>query len=182
MQRRQIHQGLFIIGLALSLTACFNEPDFPNSPEIEFKGIDPPFFIPGGTGIGQAPRDSLIVTIGFKDGDGDLGDNIPLDSATQNRYLRNGGWGNYRIRTFKVVRGQEEEVQLTENNFLVFPRLTREGQKGPIEGTLEFRQIYFYTPFSRKYPIKFRIQIRDRALNVSNEIETDTVSVPLLEQ
>ena len=56
---------LFGIGL-ICFGACLNEPEFDNSPQITFESIS---FQKGSGGV----RDSLKVTINFKDGDGDLG-------------------------------------------------------------------------------------------------------------
>lgn len=60
---------LFVISVVL-FSACFNPPEFNNSPTIEFEGIS----------FGKSPNgnDSLVVSISFKDGDGDLG----LSSST----------------------------------------------------------------------------------------------------
>jgi hypothetical protein len=48
------------------LGSCLNPPEFDNSPQIAFESIS---FQKGTVGV----RDSLKVTISFKDGDGDLG-------------------------------------------------------------------------------------------------------------
>ena len=55
---------LFVISVVI-LSACFNQPEFSNSPTIQYEGIS----------FQKAPNglDSLIVSISFKDGDGDLG-------------------------------------------------------------------------------------------------------------
>ena len=58
---------LLWVGILTVLTgACFNAPEFPIVPEIEYQNIT---FKPKGTGA----FDSLILLISFKDGDGDLG-------------------------------------------------------------------------------------------------------------
>ncbi len=54
----------FLTGLMIS---CFNPPEFPVKPEIEFESL---IFKKVG---GFADPDSLILSIRFKDGDGDLG-------------------------------------------------------------------------------------------------------------
>ena len=56
---------IFAISL-ICFAACLNEPEFDNSPQITFESIS---FQKGSSGV----RDSLKVTINFKDGDGDLG-------------------------------------------------------------------------------------------------------------
>ncbi|MCX6219335.1 hypothetical protein [Spirosoma sp.] len=163
--------------LVATVTACFNEPDYSNVPQIEFKGFSK-YTLEAGTGVGQQRRDSLVITIGFKDGDGDLGNNMPISSAEEDRYMQAGGWGNYQIRTFRLENNQFRELANTEDRFMLFPRLAREGKTGPIEGSLDLWKIYQYGRTSTNYRVKYRIQVRDRALNVSNEIETDTITVP----
>jgi hypothetical protein len=55
---------LFVISVVV-FSACFNPPEFSNSPTIQYEGIS----------FQKAPNglDSLVVSISFKDGDGDLG-------------------------------------------------------------------------------------------------------------
>jgi hypothetical protein len=133
----------YLISLLLSsmTTACYNEPHFSHAPPIEFKGFSK-YALEGGTGVGQQKRDSLIVTIGFKNGDGNLGDQLPLTSQDLDRYKQTGGWGNYKIRAFRLENNQYKEQDTGENTFLLFPQLSREGKTGAIEGSLDFRQIY----------------------------------------
>lgn len=58
---------LFIFFVSLSLLyGCFSPPEFPNEPIINFEDIG---FVRGD----QVTLDSLILTIYFTDGDGDLG-------------------------------------------------------------------------------------------------------------
>ncbi|UFH54238.1 hypothetical protein [Spirosoma sp. KNUC1025] len=166
-----------VFGLSLAASGCFTEPKFSDTPQISFKGISR-YPLEAGTGVGQQKRDSLIITIGFTDGNGDLGNDLPIASDEKERYTQAGGWGNYRIRAFRLENNQYKELATGENTSLYFPRLSREGKKGAIEGDLELEQVYQYGDTYKIYPTKFRIQIRDRALNISNEIETDTISVP----
>lgn len=55
---------LFIISVAL-LSACFDEPEFSDIPQIKFESV---YF-------GRSPKgeDSLVVSFSFKDGDGNMG-------------------------------------------------------------------------------------------------------------
>jgi len=72
----------------LLVSACFNPPEFPLVPEIDFESI----YFREAKHVGE--RDSLVFTISFKDGNGDLG-----LSSTQieppyhdiNYYLANNG-------------------------------------------------------------------------------------------
>lgn len=176
MRRRQIQSFGLVIGLTLALTACFNEPNFSDTPAIRFLSVDP-YNVTTTTGVGAGRRDSVVTNIHFQDGNGDLGEATNDTAYIRSRYGTQ-TWGNYQIRTFQYVNKQFVEIQLPENNKLFFPRLTREGAKGPIEGELQFSQIYFYGTRYKLIPVKYRIKIRDRAFNESNEIETDTLSVP----
>lgn len=60
----KIIKGLAVLFITLSLGSCFDPPEFPIVPQIDFEDV---VFKQG------APTDSLILTLGFKDGDGDLG-------------------------------------------------------------------------------------------------------------
>ncbi len=120
MRRQQIQPYLFVIGIAVALSSCFNEPNYSNVPAIEFKGVFP-YHLAAGTGVGKAKRDSVVITIGFKDGNGDLGNPYPLSKGDSTLYASNGGWGNYEIKAFRLENKEYKEVPLSVNNFLVLP-------------------------------------------------------------
>lgn len=182
MQRQQIQLYLSafgLIGIMLTMAACFNEPNYSNTPEIgpSFVYRYPKAAQPG---VGRGRRDSVVISVDFKDGDGNLGNDIPVPSADSDRYASNGGWGNYRIKTLRLIDNRYVEFAQDQivNTTLFFPDLAKNKPKGPIEGTLDFNQTFQYTTGYRIYPIKFQITIRDRGLQESNMIETDTVWVP----
>ncbi|WP_461051348.1 hypothetical protein [Spirosoma arcticum] len=177
MQRQQIQPYLFALGMSLALSACFTEPNFPDKPEISFIEI-PKYPLEAGRGVGKGKRDSVVISVNFKDGDGNLGNDIPVAKGDSTRYASNGGWGNYRIRTFRLVNGKYEEAPATVENFLLFPDLAKGKPKGPISGPLHYSVTFQYGTSFRIYPTKFRVTIRDRNLNESNEIETDTINLP----
>jgi len=179
MQRQQIQPYLFVLGIALALTSCFNEPNYSNTPEIFAPEVER-YRVAASGGVGGGRRDSIVITIKFKDGDGNLGDDFPLPKADSLRYRVNGGWGNYRITTLRLVDGKYVEVPVKVNETLFFPNLTKGKPSGAIEGDLEFNQLFQYGNSTRLFPTKFRIQVRDRALNESNVIETDTLNLPFL--
>lgn len=176
-----IKQAMLFCGISLLISfitsSCFQEPVYPKIPQIKFKEFSR-YTLQAGSGVGQSKRDSLVINIGFTDGDGDLGSVLPVDSLEVARYRQAGGWGNYKIITLRLKDGQYQPLPTGENTTLFFPRLSQEGKSGPIEGDLELEQIYPYGNRFTIIPTKYRIQIRDRALNVSNEIETDTIHLP----
>lgn len=71
---------LFLI-LAGGVVSCFDPPEYPIQPQIEFESIE---FKEYGSGFDSEP-DSLILKISFQDGDGDLGlDPSELGCVTDN--------------------------------------------------------------------------------------------------
>jgi hypothetical protein len=66
---RLIRNLLVFVFISLGISACFDPPDYPLQPQIEFESI---VFKEYGSGF-DAEADSLILKIRFKDGDGDLG-------------------------------------------------------------------------------------------------------------
>ena len=184
MQRQLIHPVLLLFGITLLLSSCWNEPDFDDTPRIEFLGLSTFKRLPPQGGVGGAERDSVVITLNFTDGDGDLGlfdPKIPptkADSILLNTSYKE--WGNYQIKVLRLVNNKYEELKLPENNVLIFPRLTKPGTKGAITGPLEFRQVFLYSRSAKITPVKFQIKIRDRLLRESNVVETDTVHVPIL--
>jgi hypothetical protein len=207
--------------LTALLVNCGKTPVYPEVPEIEFKNI-----------VRYGNGDSLLITLSFKDGDGDLGlgdehngppyhnfdyvkngsgnfvelndspanppyncydyfigdynPDPPLDTVLLNR---NENHYNYMIE-YLIKQPDESFVKFNFEDSLCssphsrFPILSQ--NTGPIEGELNFKinmtdillapnniyQKYFFNRY-----IKFRIFIKDRALNHSNTIETSEVLI-----
>jgi hypothetical protein len=180
MQRQLIQSGVLFLALTLGLSACFTEPDFSNTPVIRFQQIYK-ITKPASADRRTPKRDSVVITIDGEDGDGDLGEDIQLDSARIRRTVfAKETWGNYELRTFQLVNGKYEELILADYQKLFFPRLYRNDKRGPIEITsLDFGSVFPYPNNFRLVTVKFRLKIRDRALRESNTIETDTITVPI---
>jgi hypothetical protein len=159
------------------MAACFNEPNYSDVPAIQLLGPPVKQYKPAGEKVGQSPRDSIITTIRYQDGTGDIGED-PRDTARIRKVFGKETWGNYEITTFQFVDGKFTALPASDNGKVYFPGPPRL-QKGAVEGTIDFSQVF---PYQRPYklvPVKFQIRIRDRALNVSNVLETDTITVPL---
>jgi hypothetical protein len=60
-------KGILLFGISMGVTACFDPPEFPITPEIDFEGI----YFREARAVGE--RDSLVLNISFRDGNGDLG-------------------------------------------------------------------------------------------------------------
>lgn len=63
----KVVKGLLLFSIAVVVTACFDPPEFSNVPQIDFLNV---YFKEGTV---DNPTDSLVVSISFRDGDGDLG-------------------------------------------------------------------------------------------------------------
>lgn len=160
-----------IVGAGLYIAGCTGEPDFSNVPNL----------LEGSTTISKTTntdrlgnsQDSLVIGVKFQDGDGDLGlsSNMYPDSV-----LIKEGY-NYEVRTFRRVRGQFQDITQSfgVSNSGNFPRLRQDNKVGPIEGTLSRSIMIPHLAVSRNDTLKFMIKIKDRALNVSNEVETPSV-------
>ncbi|MCS6820518.1 MAG: hypothetical protein NZ551_01475 [Microscillaceae bacterium] len=179
------------LGLLLFSRCLFQKPSFSFVPEISFKRFDrflkrDPFL----TG------DSVRININYRDGDGDLG---LADRDTVGAYRRfvsgtvlNRFFNNFFVRIFRVVGNTESEIIL--NNLTYdgrFPLLNPDLRRTPLEGVINYgidfaffqRDINNFRDLNNPNRIldfvtlRFKIQIADRALNLSNEVSTDTLRI-----
>ncbi len=168
---------LLVIGGSLSLTGCLDTPKFDNTPSIRFNSVDTLTIFDS---FSKTKADSIVITIDFEDGDGDLGISPTDRSDTTKLNTLYKQWGNYEITVLEKKKDgtfQVRPVSVFEKLF--FDTLKRDGKAGPIKGKLDFRQTLPASRFAKLTTVKFRIRIRDRAFNVSNSVETDTISVHL---
>jgi hypothetical protein len=165
---KQYFKRLFILfSVVIVASSCYKEPDFSLTPEIEFYDITSEVRLDQATG---GVKDSVVVTIKFQDGDGDLG--VNTEATTE--YFKKFGY-NYNVKMFREKNGKFEEVinEVALSGF--FPVLSTD-KPGPLEGKLSYRMPAFFHDFwIKKDKVKFLITIKDRAGNQSNEIETDTI-------
>lgn len=154
---------------ATFLGGCFSVPEYPDAPEIEFSDIVSILRVDEVTG---GYKDSVIISVKFRDGDGDLGYvQQEIDS------LANAGGGhNFLVKQFRRVNGKYVLYEPLETQSGYFHRLSGD-KPGPIEGTIHYSGIQVYHSFYpyAKDTVKFEIYIRDRAGNISNTIMTDSV-------
>ncbi len=171
-----------------SLTSCFNAPDYPIEPAIDFKDLKVGRFRPGGrlTGV-----DTLKFSLDFRDGDGDLGlsdDDIkvaPWNTDTGGHNNRGYSY-NYFIQPFKKDPISGQFVQFVNPGGLVgeydgrFLRLDKADAKpAPLKGVLTYKLPINLdgAPFFPKDVLRFEISILDRGLHESNKITTSEVTL-----
>lgn len=171
--------------------SCISPPDYSETPEISFKSLtsEPFDSLRNGNFVGSYNR--VIVTISFKDGDGDLGlanedVNPPYapnnPNGTPNKYYNN---YFFTIQERTGPNGTFSDFVLPDprlNYNSRYPRLEPESQgdrKQPLKGDLSFKQAFGTgsPPFVKGNTIRFRVYIVDRALHESNEVFTDPLTI-----
>ncbi|GHB59468.1 hypothetical protein [Persicitalea jodogahamensis] len=176
--RNLLGVGFFlVIGIGLTLSGCVDTPNFDNTPSIRFNSVDTLTIFDS---FSQTYADSIVITVDFEDGDGDLGISPEDRSDTTKLNTIYKEWGNYEITVLEKQKDGTFKVRpVSVFDKLFFDILKRDGKPGPIKGKLDFRQTLPASRFAKLTTVKFRVRIRDRAFNVSNTIETDTISVHL---
>ncbi|CAG4993112.1 hypothetical protein DYBT9275_01105 [Dyadobacter sp. CECT 9275] len=166
---------LFFIS-AVVLASCVDIPDYDNTPKIYYNGVD--HYTETDESTGQR-KETVIITIDFEDGDGDLGAS-PAEISNPDFKAPYGSWGNYELVTArKNIDGTWSESILALDQEKWMPILKPDGKPGPIKGKLDLNTGGNpYTNSTVPITFKFKVRIRDRALRVSNQIETDTVILP----
>lgn len=150
-------------------------PTYPSTPRIKFENIEKYRKTESFTG---AKIDSIVISIHFEDGNGDLG-NLK-DDTTQNYFI-------------DFMRKKNDVY--TELDFLdlgkTFPRLAPNDEYiGPLEGSLSLNTKILHqtdinsgigtpNPNLLDYgdTVRFDIRIRDRSGNMSNKISTDELII-----
>lgn len=160
---------LLALMIALLLAGCGKQEKFPVVPAIKFVSLEK---IDDGTGIDN----KATLTLHFQDGDGDLGLNTddiysPFDTASVYYY-------NLFIDYYKKIDGQFRKIEFEAVTFNQrFPRLSNDVPES-IEGDLYVDlPVNSLDPSTQYDTIKFSCYIVDRALHVSNTVETTPLVV-----
>jgi hypothetical protein len=153
----------FLTGI-LILASCIKKEDYPDIPEISYRGFTKVF------DTGQYPIKG-ILSIDFQDGNGDIG----LDPGDTLPPFQPGGdyYYNMIIRYFEKQNGVWVEPILPVPYNARIPVLTpdqpNKAIKGYIVDTLDL------DPTPAFDTIKFEVFIYDRALNQSNVVATPEI-------
>ena len=156
--------------------SCQKPPEYDNTPRISFRDVEVYSSLENGV-----KKDSLILVTRFEDGDGDLGlSTEDLEMPPFNLPNTNNGL-NYFVDILIKKNGVFQTLTLpagfTFNGR--FFRLEPDGRIGPIEGDLRYSiVIRNNNPLVQAGDVlKFRVWIRDRALNQSNIEESEEVTL-----
>lgn len=175
-----------ILGLAtVSLSSCLTEPSYSNTPSISFNNLQSNRYLRGTT-----PVDSVLITINFQDGDGDLGitetesKNAPYSVARPGTNFRMTPFVKAAGATsFDSLKNVRPEQFLTKTSFYDrFDHIstTTDNRASPLRGVLTRRYAFLlggYPGLKAGDEVKFTVSILDRALHQSNEIETNSIII-----
>ncbi len=159
--------------LIISVSSCLKPVSYPNEPNLETISY---------TKMG----DSLMLSMTFTDGDGDIGLD-PADTTGDfssssfyhyNLYVQyyemmNGTW----VKGTQDPSGENSPLADTVNFTYRIKNLTPVGQNKTLKGTINVTvEPIYYNPFSNHNDtIKLGVVLIDRALNVSSQIETEPI-------
>ncbi|GLU54597.1 hypothetical protein [Dyadobacter frigoris] len=161
---------LFFIA-AIALASCVDIPNFDDTPKIFYNSIDTETQLDSS---GKKVQENITISINFEDGDGDLGAS-DAEIADSVKYR---DWGNYELVTSTLTDGKWVDQILVVDKYKWFPDLKPDGKSGPIKGKLDLHTSAKYFNSSVPITIKYKVRIRDRALHVSNQEPTDSITVP----
>jgi hypothetical protein len=153
-----------MIGLTFMLSSCMKKEKYPDTPQISFQGFSTEF----DSGL-YAKRG--ILTISFKDGNGDIGlrpdQTSPLYDTAGNYYY------NYVIDYYELQNGRFVKIELEPSYNARIPYLTPNDPDKPIKGVIV--DTLLLNPMPVFDTVKFKFYIYDRALNKSNVDSTPPI-------
>jgi hypothetical protein len=153
MERKSYLTVLGLLALLLTwLSGCDDSPVFPVEPKAEFVDIQPRELL-------SNAGDSVLVTIRFQDGDGDLGALGP-DSA------------NLILLDSRFSEGRIPTEELAQNPFTI-PSLTPDAKNPSIQGeiTVKLQFIVSLLPEGQRDSIRYQVILRDRAGNLATPLD-----------
>jgi hypothetical protein len=171
MRKKVFLVSAFLISSLISLlSGCYKEPTFDVVPAIEFADIRKETVLDA---IDGQKKDSVILTIKFQDGDGDIGFDSKKDADAINAAAIKGDF-HFVVKTFQQRRGRV--IPREDFNFSGFPpRLKNDGKIGPIEGKLDYSMDFPFSFTAKRDSLKFQVFIKDRAGNISNTVESKII-------
>lgn len=157
---------LLIFIVLFSVVSCLKPKQYPVEPIIEFSKF-------------QRNGNELYLYINFTDGDGDIGlgenENQPPYNPEGNFYY------NYFAEYYEKVNGLWVRGTNVNGDPISFNyrigMLTPQGNNKALRGEIRIHITpTYYNPFSpHSDTVMFKIRIADRALNLSNQIETPEI-------
>lgn len=173
----KMKNALFVLLAFLLFSACQKKVEYPIEPEITYQGLS--FLMDADSTL----TGEVILSINYTDGDGDLGldDSDTLypfgigDPHYYNLLIDYLKWdGTQFVETPLLSWNQQTQSYDTISFNARFKRLVFHDEEKAISGTFDYKMM-LYNPLSPNDTIKLRAHIIDRALHISNTIETDRI-------
>jgi hypothetical protein len=175
----------FIFWIVMCLVcfgSCVQEPNFSTTPVIKFNSIRK-IVKTSNDGLGSKIKiDSVIMSVDFQDGDGDLG----LTVAQLKANPKYKDFSNFIVDVLIQKNGKFVPINFSPRlgGLVNFPFLPNQ-KPGPIEGRVDYSTPFVYAFWKGYSPLftekndtlKFQIKIVDNAFHVSNTIETDPIII-----
>jgi len=166
-----VKYSIALLLTVLLFSSCRKEPQYGDAPEIEFKRIEKFSYAVNGV-----RRDSLVLIIGYRDGDGNLGLNVADINPEDSEAPFNQGSPFYNNFILKFLEGEEgTDGNITYSPFLGgfqleqrFPRISTDDRKEPLEGEIKYTYVATETLIEPGTILKFQVQIFDRQTPVPN--------------
>lgn len=157
-----------LIGLILLGTGCADPPSYPIEPEIEFMNLNRSEIAQSRNNISRI--DTMIITFSFTDGDGDLGDQDSINIFMTDS--RDGFTHSFKVNPIPQLGSGdgiagEIAIKLTNSPTTKYFCCT-------------FPNTNLTCIPSEEFPVDemfYTIQVRDRAGNLSNTIQTDPIRI-----
>jgi hypothetical protein len=165
------------------LTGCVKEPEWSTVPSISFKQIQKITKISNDGFGGKAKIDSVVMSINFRDGDGDLGITQAELKANPTKYK---DFRNFEVNVMLKKNGNFIPINFSPSlGGLMNFKFKGDQKPGPIEGSVDYSTQFVYAFYKGYSPLftekndtlKFQIFIRDNALQASNVVETDPIVI-----
>lgn len=166
-----------LVLMIFALASCQKKMEYPIEPKVSYEGMG---YV---MNADSTLTGEVVVSIGYTDGDGDLGlddaDTLypfgPNDPNYYNLIIDYLKWdGSTFVDTPLLSWNQQSQSFDTVSFNARFKRLVFNDEEAAISGTIDYKMMV-YNPLSPNDTIKFKIIILDRALHESNVIETDAI-------
>ena len=160
-----------IVITAFTLNACKKPLEYPIIPAIDFKRIEA---VKNANGKDQ----SVKVTIGFTDGDGDIGYHTPESGLNDPMFdfpanSSNPYYTNFKVKTYHLINNvwTVDTVDISAR----IPYITPEGSNKALKGEIE-RDLPLNVGLV-KDTFYYEIFIYDRGLHKSNVVKTSNIVI-----
>lgn len=187
---RLLGLGALLALAGTGISSCLSPPDYPIEPNIDFKDIKL-VRVPNADG-GNIELDTVIVSLNFRDGDGDLGLDdadikVPPFNTTTGGHNNLGYRNNFFVQPFKKVGGVNGSFVKFVTPLLPqgkydgrYPRLdgSVDGKRAPLKGSMTYKLPVLTldrSNFNVGDVFRFEVSILDRGLHESNVIITAEV-------